>query len=901
MLYYCGNQWGYTPVGRVVNIPTGHCDQPTGLSALIRGQYTTFSWIAPHDYLKFILEYQTFPGGPWIPVDVFGLNYTVALDPQVTYAWRVKTVCQLGTNESSYANGTNFTTGKTIASCDGVSAVTVTNMATFFRIAWNNTGAQYYRVQVRQKGSLLTPKEYTTQGLYYDLSGLVEGIEYEVRVIAACQDITLEPFPSPWVPFTSVSLNCPPVGKINFTVSSNSIIIGWNGIASIYSYNIYLNGDLVATNYPGTSFTFTGLSPNTLYTIEVRRNCRDGFSDKSSLVVTTSKAVCPDPTGVNITAVTASGFTANWTPAGGIASQEIILNNGAPIPLGAGINTYPFAGLVKGSINQVMIRSICTGSVSEGVMKNTTLLGCSAPTGLNVTPFYDKLRIQWTSVNDAVEYTLKVVRTGDAVVFFDGTVPSNDYTVTGLPAGTTFTITVKAVCGGHGGSATELSAPLVGSSATQAIPTCENAIIDELGIEQNAITVGYHFASGRTTGFFTAKILRSSDNLQIGAPQIFNTVQDIRFEGLVAATGYKVYIYNEEFPGQAKCAPIYIQIVSTGLQCRPATAVTATLQNNQTELLVNATPSPDAPLSYDLQYKADGGDWIEVGNVVLPHTITGLVPGRYKVRLQANCFASSSNWAESPFTCPVPTMNAVAVQGNKVALFWTFLAGIAGYRIELTSLSGGLQTWGTTNNFIEIPALPWNTTFIGVVKAICSIDDQVFGSSANFSFATGYENTGDNPQLCTPPVFTAFVQDCAITDPKDDRGGGTGGGGTDNPATAAVCNVEARDWEKISALFVPITTDPPNDTFFEATFRISQNVLAGQDSLMPGGVMGIIIEPTCRPIGSTTLTVEIIQGGVVVSASATMATNGNITVAGSYTSDGATVLIIRVKGNYNKV
>lgn len=879
-LFWCGNQWGYTPVGTVANIPPGFCNPPTDLKAEVYAQFATLSWKAPHDYLKFVLEYRI-GVGIWTTVDVVGQSYKLNLTPETEYQWRVKTVCELAPlRESIYANGQNFTTGLAVASCAAVSAVTVTYMGTFYRLSWLTTGAQYYTVEVRLVGSSTT-RTYGTQALQLDLTDLVEGSTYEARVIAHCENIYETPEPSPWVQWTVASLTCPKPGALTFTKTSTTILVGWGSAGVGYTYNIYLNGVLKATGYPLTTFTFAGLTPSTEYTIEVRTNCGNGYSEVQTLVVVTSPAACNPPTGLTVSAQTPTGFTIDWTPGAGIVSQQVILNNGDPIALGAAIATYSFTNLPGGSINNVVVRSICAASVSIDVGTQVTLDGCAAPTGLSLTPSYNSIAISWNNVANALRYRVVVTKVVGAVVVYDQTVTTNTFNATGLLPATNYSVDVYSECGTFGGT---FSSPVTDSDTTAALPNCESAQIDSQVLGQNSLDITFSFASGRTTGFITAKLLKASDDSLIDT-QTFTSIGTVSFTGLLPATGYKVFIYHEDQPGLNQCTPVLIATLTTTALCEPPSNVVATNITNDTEIQVTATASPSAPPTYQLEYQLNGSStWISVGAVTLPYTITPVEPGMYRVRLRSNCPASVSAWVESDYTCPKPILTQAAVSGNSVTIGWQPLLGVTLYKVEVNSAVSGISTYNSSTNSITITGLAWNSVFTAKITAVCDIEGDTGIDSDPFSFATGDQSTNT---LCGNPVFSSLTQPCDVTDP---------GGGEEQS-----CVVTPTDWDVNSSIFLSITNDPPNDTYMEAVFQITNNLPNGDTGPFPGGVLGIIKSVQCHPLTSTIMDLEILSGGTIGVATATLATNGNVTISGSFTSDGNTVLTVRVRGNYNKV
>lgn len=915
-LFYCGNQWGYTPVGKALNIPPGFCDPPTNLTTSVYNQFVTFSWTAPHDYLKFVLEYRiSGSGDPWTVVDVYGVNVVIELAGNTLYSWRVKTVCELvPLRESLYALGVDVGTGDFVAGCAAIGTATITNMGKFYRLSWTPTAnAQFYVVQLRimNKDFDSSPLTFYTSNAYYDFTDLRPGVQYEARVGAVCA-LANNDMPlvwSPWVPFEAAVTDCLTPVKPNFTVSATSIIVTWAlppALDTSYrrTFNIYLDDVLVAERYPINSFTFTGLTEQTKYNIKIRTNCDKGFSDPLSLDIVTGKALCPDPTALVIDTVTDTGFTLNWVPAPGVVSQEVVINNGTPIPLAAGVTTYPVTGLPAGSRANVLVRSVCATSKSYGLPSTQQLTGCPAVTGLVVTPQLNGFDIKWDSVANAYHYRLKITKVVGTVLVYDSYVITNNVTVGNLLADTSYLIEVTTGCGVPGSEIT-YSGITDDTLSTLVAPACESAVIDSSTIGQTTYDVTFSFASGRTTGFIRAEVRKVSDNSLVQGFDL-TTIGTVNFTGLTFGTQYKILIYHKD--PDSDCVPAEITTFTTTGQCRPPTSLVLTMPSaggNLVDLSLAGVASPDAPPNYSAEYMYEDGAWISAGVfATFPATIAAAIPnGRYKVRVRSNCPASAGDWVETNWTCPVPLVTVVAVQGNKLSLSWEPLIGISNYLIEINSLVGGQQTYSTTTNFIEITGLPWSTTFYGFVKAICDAGVPTYGTSLQFPFSTGKALGSGEDELCPPTKFTAFIQDCLLTDPKeddrDDETGGGGGGGVEEDPTS-VCGVTPQDWNLINSLFIPITTDPPNDTFFEGTFSIPQAVEDGEAAAMPGGILGII-NSLCLPGSSATMDLEILQGGTLNVGNGTLATNGNITVTGTYVSDGSTTLIIRLKGNYNKV
>ena len=894
-LFYCGNQWGYTPLGNNVVIPPNvDCQLPDNLQTEVQGQYVTFKWTIPHNYTKFVLEYGLQSGSVSDnTVDVFGTSIKLRLDPNEEYQWRVKTIC-IDPGGSGFQTGTNVTTGDGFPDCTAVSSVTITNMGTFYRASWTATGAQYYKVQwATLIGNNPTILEATTQNVYYDIPFIQGNQNYQVRVIGICEDPNLQPVPSPWTEFETGALACEKPTNLNYTASSTAIVFSWFGPAG-KTFNIYLNGNQIAGDYPSNTFTLSGLTPGTNYNIEIRTNCINAFSEVLQATIKTKETTCNDPVMQAVSGITPTGFTINWTPAGGIVSQQVILDNGAPIALGAGVNTYNFTNLPSGSNHVVVVRSICTSSVSSGVSTAVSLTGCAAPTNLQATPGPTYINIKWNGTANASEYLVVVKRNSDNVTVFTGTAILQKITANGLAPGVLYDISITARCGAAGTTLVN-SAALTGQATTTAADACENAVIIGQTITQFTAGFTFNFASGRTTGNIKY-VLRDNGTNAIVDQATLTDIGTHTSVGLLANTQYKLFIYNEVTTDGITCVPAQLLLFTTTAVCQPPTSPTATLQTNDTEILVDAVASVSTPPTYNIQIQTIGDTtWTDKGDHTLPYTITGITPGRYKVRIRSNCPASNSAYVETDGVCTKPIIQVSAVNQNIAQIAWTSMLGALSYTIELRSLAGGTASYSTSGTSISIPNLAWNTNFVGVLKVECA--PGVFVSSDPFTIATGNESGaggGDNG-ICQPADFSAFIQDCSITDP----GGVDHPGGDPNPPGNAGCQVISVDWENLSAIFLPVTNDAPNDTFIEVTLSFGQNNANGVVALMPGGLMARVSDG-CKPNTTLTLPYEIVEGGTYITGDVTIAPNGNITISGSYTANGADSLIIRARGNYIK-
>ncbi len=101
-----------------------------------------------------------------------------------------------------------------------------------------------------------------------------------------------------------------PTGVAVSNITGHTADLSWNA-GDATAWQICLNNDetnlIDVTEIP---YTFTGLIPETTYTVKMRTNCDDGFSSWTSVVTFTTDVACPAPTALNAEII---GTTANLT------------------------------------------------------------------------------------------------------------------------------------------------------------------------------------------------------------------------------------------------------------------------------------------------------------------------------------------------------------------------------------------------------------------------------------------------------------------------------------------------------------------------------------------------------------------------------------------------------------
>lgn len=253
--------------------------------------------------------------------------------------------------------------------------------------------------------------------------------------------------------------DCPtPVVSLG-AVTYQSANITWTGTGTNYEVAIKPN-DVPTwpseTSVRGRTFTFTALQPGTTYSARVRQVCtgEEDHSLWSVVTFTTDSLLCNPPTNVATTNLQGTRVTLAWTPGGDETAWDVHLFNTAYDSIYTLVsNPATLEGLSANVTYMAAVRSLCGDALNiEGDWGDTiqfTTPTCPNVNGLtagNVT--YNSVGLSWTNVGSVESYVIEYGYRG----FSQGAgytitgVTTNNYTVTGLEAGTQFDFYVKAVC-----------------------------------------------------------------------------------------------------------------------------------------------------------------------------------------------------------------------------------------------------------------------------------------------------------------------------------------------------------------------------------------------------------------------------------------------------------------------
>jgi len=161
-----------------------------------------------------------------------------------------------------------------------------------------------------------------------------------------------------------------PSGLNATSITSNSATVGWSAASGSvgYEYAVTTSATPPASGTPTTSpgGSAIGLTSSTTYYLHVRNNCGTSYSSWATYSFTTAVNPCPYPTGVIVSAPTATSATFTWSPVAGSLGYEYIVNQVAATPIISGTPTATpggsASGLVGGGTYYLHVRNQCSST-----------------------------------------------------------------------------------------------------------------------------------------------------------------------------------------------------------------------------------------------------------------------------------------------------------------------------------------------------------------------------------------------------------------------------------------------------------------------------------------------------------------------------------------------------------
>lgn len=248
-------------------------------------------------------------------------------------------------------------------------------------------------------------------------------------------------------------------GAIVFSsVTASSFVAAWpkatdDKVVAAYEYNI---GNGWFSNGEAQGKSFTGLVPNTQYTVQVR--AKDAAGNTSSPVISGSQLTLPDTIAPilidtpKVSQVSSTSALFNWTAATdnvAVAGYEYRLNSGGW--LSVGVNTLSLSGLTPATTYNLSIRAVDTAGnkSAESSPAIFTTLSDTPPTTPGTPLFsnitYTGATAAWTAASDDVAVASYEYSFNQTIGNWANVGNSLSATLSGLAAGQNYTLYVRAV------------------------------------------------------------------------------------------------------------------------------------------------------------------------------------------------------------------------------------------------------------------------------------------------------------------------------------------------------------------------------------------------------------------------------------------------------------------------
>ena len=233
----------------------------------------------------------------------------------------------------------------------------------------------------------------------------------------------------------------------------------------------------------GSSYTFTGLLPSTLYTVFLRQHCTDTTeSDWISVTATTEDLGCVPPTNLNIQSTGYTSVILAWTQGNDETAWQVeVFNNTFDSIYTVTTNPVVISGLIPAVTYNAHVRSLCgvnsdlPGEWGDDTVTFTTDI-CPDVEGVivsNVTS--NSADVSWDPTTGVSGY--RVLWFEDENEAGSATVQNPTYHLDGLEAEMPYRVLVKNICAADATSEHWVSVEFTTPAGSEAIDVVAGAVV----------------------------------------------------------------------------------------------------------------------------------------------------------------------------------------------------------------------------------------------------------------------------------------------------------------------------------------------------------------------------------------------------------------------------------------
>jgi fibronectin type 3 domain-containing protein len=439
---------------------------PTGVAATAASANSiSVSWTAATGAASYKVYYAASAGGEKTLAGTVtsGTSYThTGLSASTAYYYFITAVNASG--ESGFSQYTENAAAVTKAPApSGVTATALS--ATSIQVSWNAvSGAASYKIYSAASSSGTKNLLATVaSGTSYTHSGLSSATDYYYWITAVNNDG--ESAFSEWASARVLTLPSVPTGVNAAALSTGSVSVSWNAVAGAASYKVYSASsssgtkNLIAT-VTDAAYTHTGLTADTYYYYFVTAVNGVGESGYSAYVSAKTGTI-PAPTGVTVTAQSATSVMVSWNSVSEATSYKIYWSYRLPswsysetvLAQTTTGTSWLHTGVQASTTHYYYVVAVNASGESgrSTEMSVTTPALPPGPTGVTaaaVSKTSTSIKVSWAAMSGASSYKVYYATSPGGEKLPAGTSTSASYTHSGLPANQTYYYWVTAVASG---------------------------------------------------------------------------------------------------------------------------------------------------------------------------------------------------------------------------------------------------------------------------------------------------------------------------------------------------------------------------------------------------------------------------------------------------------------------
>lgn len=228
-------------------------------------------------------------------------------------------------------------------------------------------------------------RTYSVTGTSKTFSSLTAGKTYNYQIRSKNADAA-----SAYTSVLAVTTAPKPPATINATSTESSITISWNAVTGAKTYMVKFDGTPILTMQ--TSYTASGLKPNTSHTYQVCARSADGEGSYSTQRTIKTKLKLAAPPGGVKKASTDTSATVSWNAVTGAKGYDVRFNNSVYAVTGT---SKTFTGLTPNTDYKYQVRTKDANGAGEYGAEQTVRTTPKAPTAVTVTANENSMTLSW--------------------------------------------------------------------------------------------------------------------------------------------------------------------------------------------------------------------------------------------------------------------------------------------------------------------------------------------------------------------------------------------------------------------------------------------------------------------------------------------------------------------------